>query len=67
MYVTKLGSERYTCEHRSPSTFIRKIWHPSSLRVPAGLESSAGIQPPKMWRRVLGTKQCPFMVSLGDE
>lgn len=22
---------------------------------------------PKMWRRVLGTRQCPFMVSLGDE
>lgn len=43
--------------------FLRKICHPSGLGVPAG----AGTQAPKMRGRVLGTRQGPIRVRVGNE
>lgn len=62
-----MGGGRCPCELRGPSVLIRNIWHPSSLRVPAGLEAGTRIQPPKTWERVLGERQGPFTLRLGDE
>lgn len=69
LYVIKLGSRRCPSKPRGPSLFIRKICHPSGLRVTAtGVESAAGIQPPQRdGGRVSGTKQGSFIVRLGNE